>query len=112
MYFEYEINKYNKTYNVPKWNQVCNSDKCKYKSCTLKLSRDIVIPSEALLCRDAKCEMHIHDIDCFYKAIMSSLKQATNECIPSSKILLKYVKEQHMLKSNITLQEMHLNGGI
>ena len=48
----------NKTYNMPKWNQVCSSDKCKFESCTLKLSRDIVIPSEALLCRDAECEVH------------------------------------------------------
>ena len=95
----------NKTYNMPKWNQVCNSDKCKYESCTLKLSRDIVIPSEALLCRDAKCKVHRNDIDCFYKSIMSSLKQATNECIPSSINSTKkfipvpgwndYVKEQH-----------------
>ena len=95
----------NKTYNIPKWNQVCTSDKCKYESCTLKLSRDSVIPSEALLCRDAKCEMHRNDIDCFYKSIMSSLKQATNECITSSKNSTKkfvlllgwidYVKEQH-----------------
>ena len=101
---------------MPKWNQVCNSDKCKYESCTLKLSRDIVIPSETLLCRDAKCEMHRHDIDCFYKSIMSSLMQATNKCIPSSKNSTKmlvpipgwnyYIKEQH------NIAEMHLNGGI
>ena len=75
----------NKNCNMPRWNQVCNSDKCKYESCTLKLSRDIVTPSQALLCRDAKCKMHRNDIDCFYKSIKSSLKQATNECIPSSR---------------------------
>ena len=90
---------------MSKWNQVCNSDKCKYESCTLKLSRDIVIHSNALLFRDAKCEMHINDIDCFYNSIMSSLKQATNECITCSKNSTKkyvpvpgwndYVKEQH-----------------
>ena len=60
--------------------------------------------------------MHRNDINCFYKSIMSSLKQATNECIPSSKISTKslflFLDGMIMLKSNITLQEMHLNGGI
>ena len=100
---------------MPKWNQVCNSNRCKYESCTLKLSRDIVIPSKALFCRDAKCEMHRNDINCFYKSIMSSLKQATNECIPSSKNSTKSLflfLDGMIMLSNITLQEMHLNGGI
>ena len=52
----------NKTYNMSKWNQVFKFDKCKYESCTLKLPCDIVIPSEALLCRDAKCEVHRNDL--------------------------------------------------
>ena len=116
----------NKTYNMPKWNQVCNSDKCKYESCTLKLSRDIVIPSEALLCRDAKCKVHRNDINCFYKSIMSSLKQATNECIPSSINSTKkfipvpgwndYVKEQHYIARHAfkwwNLNNRPLNGFI
>ena len=35
----------------------------------LYVSRDIVIPYEALLCRDGKREMHSNDINCFYKSI-------------------------------------------
>ena len=35
----------------------------------LYVSLDIVITYEALLFRDAKCEMHRNDIDCFYKSI-------------------------------------------
>ena len=110
---------------MPKWNQVCNSHKCKYESCTLKLSRDIVIPSEALLCRDAKCEMRRNDIDCFYKSIMSSLKQATNECITSSRNSTKnlvpvpvpgwndYVKEHNIARNAFkwwNLNNRPLNG--
>ena len=51
--------------------------------------------------------MQRNDIDCFYKSIMSSLKQATNECIPRSRNSTKkfvpvsswidYVKEQHKI---------------
>ena len=52
-------------------------------------------------------KVHRNDIDCFYKSIVSSLKQATNECIPSSINSTKkfipvpgwndYVKEQHYI---------------
>ena len=58
----------------------------------------------------AKCETHRNDINCFYKSIMLSLKQATNECIPSSRnstkkfipvpILNDYVKGQHKIARN------------
>ena len=47
----------NEIRNIPKWNQICDSDICEYKSCTYTLSRDIVIPNEVLLCRDTKCSI-------------------------------------------------------
>ena len=33
----------NETRNIPKWNQIYDSDICEYKSCTYTFSRDIVI---------------------------------------------------------------------
>ena len=48
----------NEIKNIAKWNQICDSDKCKYKNCTYTLSRDIVIPNEVFLCRDLNCSMH------------------------------------------------------
>ena len=54
--------------------------------------------------------MHRNDVDCFYKLIMSSLKQAANECMPSSRNSTKqfvsvsswndYVKDEHNIASN------------
>ena len=62
------------------------------------------------LCRDAKREMHTNDIVWFCKSVMSSLKQATNECTPSSRNSTKKyvpvpewndnVKEQHNIARN------------
>ena len=87
---------------MPKWNQVCNSDKCKYESCTLKLSRDIVIPFEALLCRDAIMTVFINK-----KCRLSSMPLMNVYLV--SEILQKivpvpgrnyYVKEQHNIARN------------
>ena len=97
----------NKIRNIPKWNQICHSDICEYKSCTYTLSRDIVIPNEVLLCRDTRCSIHNQDIDSFYNSITSVFKQATIECIPNSSNYIKkfvpipgwneYVKEHHKI---------------
>ena len=97
----------NEIRNIPKWNQLCDSDICEYKSCTYTLSRDVVIPNKVLLCRDTKCSIHNQNIDSFYNSIMSVFKQATMECIPSSSNCNKkfvpiprwneYVKEHHKI---------------
>ena len=99
----------NEIRNILKWNQICDSDICEYKSCTYTLSRDIVLPNEVLLCRDTKCSIHNQDLDSFYNSIMSVFKQATCtiECIPSSSNCNKnfvpipggneYVKEHHKI---------------
>ena len=62
------------------------------------------VPIDAVLCRDANCELHTQDIDCFYERIISCIKCAENECIPSEPTQSKfkampgwnnYVKEHH-----------------
>ena len=72
--------------NIPEWNQVSDSDiyTYTYKCNTHKLSPDIPIPTELLLCNNTDCSIHNEDIDLFYKSIMSVFKKATTNCIPSS----------------------------
>ena len=58
------------------------------------------------MCRDANCELHTQDIDCFHARNFSCIKCADNECIPSKPTQSKfkaipgwnnYVKEHHAL---------------
>ena len=62
------------------------------------------VPIDAVMCRDANCELHTQDIDCFYKRIISCIKCAESESIPSKPTQSKfnaipgwndYVKEHH-----------------
>ena len=62
------------------------------------------VPIDAVMCIDANCELHTQDIDCFYKRIISCIKCAESENIPSKPTQSKfkaipgwndYVKEHH-----------------
>ena len=65
----------------------------------------IVLPTDALLCKDTNCTEHHNDIDNFYDSIIAGLKSSANLCIPSSNVSNKayvvpgwneYVKEHHL----------------
>ena len=68
----------------PKWQLATDSDTLAYNLCTNTLFDSIVIPRAALSCRDSSCAQHHDDIECFYNSIVSVLKRASAECIPSS----------------------------
>ena len=42
------------------------------------------------MCREANCELNTQDIDCFYQRIISCIKYAENECIPSKPTQSKF----------------------
>ena len=78
--------------------------KSRYYSSTDKLLAAVDVPIDAVMCRDANCELHTQDIDCFYERIISCIKCAESECIPSKPTQSKfkvipswnnYVKEHH-----------------
>ena len=49
-----------------------------------ELLNRIILPTEALLCKDTNCNSHSLDIEHFYGHIISSIQLATSKCIPSS----------------------------
>ena len=62
------------------------------------------VPIDAVMCRDVNCELHTQDIDCFYERILSCIKCAESDRIPSKPTQSKfkaisgwnnYVKEHH-----------------
>ena len=90
--------------NVCNWKIAGDLEKSRYYSSTDKLLSAVDVPIDAVLCRDANCELHTQDIDCFYEHIISCIKCAENECIPSEPTQSKfkaipgwndYVKEHH-----------------
>ena len=107
----------NEIRNIPKWNQICDSDICKYENCTYTHSRDVVIPDEVLLCRDTNCSIHNQDIDSLYKSIMSVFKQYNVFPVlvivikSNSTDFLSFPGGMNTLESTTKLIEMHLNGG-
>ena len=90
--------------NVCNWKIAGDLEKSRYYSSTDKLLSAVDVPIDAVVCRDANCELHTQDIDCFYERIISCTKCAKNECIPSKPTQSKfkaipgwnnYVKEHH-----------------
>ena len=80
-------------------------DKQQYNIETEKIASTIIIPTDALLCKNTNCTKHCDDIDTFYAAIISALKLSANRCIPSTTVSNKgyivpgwneYVKEHHL----------------
>ena len=50
----------------------------------------IDVPADAVMCRDANCELHIQDIDCFHERIVSCIKCADDKCISSKPTQSKF----------------------
>ena len=48
------------------------------------------VPIDAVMCRDANCELHSQDIDCFHERIISCTTCAESECIPSKPTQSKF----------------------
>ena len=72
----------------------------------------IVLPTDALLCKNTNCTEHHDDIDIFYDSFIAGLKSSANLCIPSSNVSNKayvvpgwneYVKEHHLHAKNALL---------
>ena len=59
-------------------------DKQNHHKWTTEILNTIVLPTEALLCKDTNCKSHYVDIKHFYDSIISSIQIATSKCIPSS----------------------------
>ena len=72
--------------------KVCKSDvkievdKQRYNTKTKNIASTIVLPTDALLCKNTNCTEHHNDIDNFYDSIIASLKSSANPCIPSSNV--------------------------
>ena len=47
-------------------------------------SKTIVLPTEALLCKDKNCKSHYSDNEQFYDNIIFAIQIATSKCVPSS----------------------------
>ena len=70
--------------STSKWHIATDIDKQNYHKCTGEILNTIVLPTEALLCKDTNCESHYLDIEHFYDSIVSSIQIATSKCIPCS----------------------------
>ena len=70
--------------STSKWHIATDIDKQNYHKCTGEILNTIVLPTEALLCKDTNFESHYLDIEHFYDSIVSSIQIATSKCIPSS----------------------------
>ena len=71
--------------------------------CVLRLL--IVLPTDALLCKNTNCTKHHSNINNFYDLFIAGFKSSANLCIPSSNVCNKayvvpgwneYVKEHHL----------------
>ena len=70
--------------STSKWHIATDIDKQNYHKCTGEILNTIVLPTEALLCKDTNCESHYLDIEHFYDSIVSLIQIATSKCIPCS----------------------------
>ena len=84
------------------WHAVKDSDKLQYIINSEELASKIVLPVDALMCKNPHCTDHHEDINCFYEL----LKLSTSHTIPNSDTSTKYnigpgwnkyVKEHHSL---------------
>ena len=76
--------------NVCNWKLAGDLEKSRYYSSTDKLLSAVDVPIDAVMCRDANCELHTQDIDCFYKRIISCVKCAESESISSKPTQSKF----------------------
>ena len=69
-----------------KWHTANEADKQRYNTKTKQIASTIVLPTDALLCKNTNCTEHHDDIDNFYDSIIAGLKSSANLCIPSSNV--------------------------
>ena len=88
-----------------KWHTANEVDKQRYNTKTKQIASTIVLPTDALLCKNTNCTEHHDDIDNFYDSIIAGLKSSANLCIPSANVSNKayvvpgwneYVKEHDL----------------
>ena len=86
------------------WHAAKDSDKLQYMIKSEKLASKIVLPVDALMCKNPHCTDHHEDINCFYESITSVLKLSASHSIPTSVTSTRYnivpgwneyVKEHH-----------------
>ena len=63
-----------KSKSVIKWHTANEIDNQQYNIETEKIASTVIIPTDALLCKNTNCTKHCDDIDTFYAAIISALK--------------------------------------
>ena len=60
-----------------------------YCTSTSKLAFTVLLPTNALLCKNPKCTMHHNEIVFFYSDFISAIKISASHCIPSSTASIK-----------------------
>ena len=76
--------------NVCNWKLAGDLEKSRYYLSTDKLLSAVDVPIDAVMCRDANCELHTQDIDRFYKRVISCIKCTESESIPSKPTQSKF----------------------
>jgi hypothetical protein len=66
--------------NKPNWYKATVHDIDEYKSSLRYELSKIVLPDTALACKDLKCDVHYHDIECLHDNIV-------NACLRAGKVL-------------------------
>ena len=88
------------------WHATKDSDKLQYMIKSEELASKIILPVDALMCKNPHCTDHCDDINCFYESIISVLKLSASHSIPTSVTSTRYnivpgwneyVKEHHSL---------------
>ena len=72
------------------WHAAKDSDKLQYMIKSEKLASKIVLPVDALMCKNPHCTDHHEDINCFYESITSVLKLSASHSIPTSVTSTRY----------------------
>ena len=88
------------------WHAAKDSDKLQYMIKSEELASKIILPVDALMCKNPHCTDHCDDINCFYESILSVLKLSASHSIPTSVTSTRYnivpgwneyVKQHHSL---------------
>ena len=88
------------------WHAAKDSDKLQYMIKSEELASKIILPVDALMCKNPHCTDHCDDINCFYESIISVFKLSASHSIPTSVTSTRYnivpgwneyVKEHHSL---------------
>ena len=64
------------------WHAAKDSDKLQYMIKSEELASKIILPVDALTCKNPHCTVHCGDINCFYESIISVL--SASHSIPTS----------------------------